>query len=90
MKLRYVNVYMVDRAYGGPEEGGWWYDYGVPLKSMPTTALKAERLCVCVRRWVDAQNEGRVSISSVASEGMYSARIEDHPAQGWPESTHYE
>ena len=24
----YVNVYEVDRAYGGPEEGGWWYDSG--------------------------------------------------------------
>lgn len=27
--LRYsVAVYEVDRAYGGPEEGGWWYDCG--------------------------------------------------------------
>lgn len=24
-----VAIYLVDRAYGGPEEGGWWYDYGV-------------------------------------------------------------
>jgi DNA-directed RNA polymerase subunit RPC12/RpoP len=23
-----VAVYAVDRAYGGPEEGGWWYDCG--------------------------------------------------------------
>ena len=29
-----VALYLVDRAYGGPEEGGWWYDYGtlVPLE----------------------------------------------------------
>lgn len=26
--LVYVNVYLVHRAYGGPEEGGWWYDVG--------------------------------------------------------------
>lgn len=26
-----VSVHLVDRAYGGPEEGGWWYDYGMPL-----------------------------------------------------------
>jgi len=25
-----VAVYICDRAYGGPEEGGWWYDCGVP------------------------------------------------------------
>lgn len=23
-----VAVYEEDRAYGGPEEGGWWYDCG--------------------------------------------------------------
>ena len=22
----WINVYRVERAYGGPEEGGWWYD----------------------------------------------------------------
>lgn len=22
----WINVYQVERAYGGPEEGGWWYD----------------------------------------------------------------
>lgn len=24
----YVNVYDLTRHYGGPEEGGWWYDTG--------------------------------------------------------------
>ena len=24
----YINLYKVGRAYGGPEEGGWYYDYG--------------------------------------------------------------
>ena len=31
----YVNVYHVDQAKGGPEEGGWWYDTGVPHASIP-------------------------------------------------------
>jgi|TARA_R110001583_G_scaffold69697_2_gene197611 hypothetical protein len=25
--MSYLNVYIIGRAYGGPEEGGWWYDY---------------------------------------------------------------
>ena len=25
MKKCFVRVYEVDKAYGGPEEGGWWY-----------------------------------------------------------------
>jgi hypothetical protein len=24
----FVGVYDCDRSYGGPEEGGWWYDVG--------------------------------------------------------------
>ena len=25
-----VAIFFVDRAYGGPEEGGWWFDTGEP------------------------------------------------------------
>lgn len=32
-RLRYVNVYAVTRHYGGPEEGGWWYNSGSPIES---------------------------------------------------------
>ena len=31
----YVNAYIVTREYGGPEEGGWYYDAGYPVASMP-------------------------------------------------------
>jgi hypothetical protein len=27
----FVTVYEYDRAYGGPEEGGWWFDTGEPI-----------------------------------------------------------
>ena len=27
-RLMYVNAYEVTRHYGGPEEGGWWYNRG--------------------------------------------------------------
>jgi hypothetical protein len=30
----HVNAYAVDRCYGGPEEGGWYYDDGRPLGSI--------------------------------------------------------
>jgi hypothetical protein len=29
----YVNVYDADRAYGGPEEGGWYFDVRTPVES---------------------------------------------------------
>lgn len=30
----YVNAYSISRHYGGPEEGGWWYDVHEPIMSV--------------------------------------------------------
>lgn len=30
----YLNTYEIWQAYGGPEEGGWWYDCGSPVQSI--------------------------------------------------------
>ena len=34
----YLNLYGITDAYGGPEEGGWWYEQGVALGSIPLPA----------------------------------------------------
>lgn len=33
--IGYVNAYAVTRHFGGPEEGGWWYNAGRSLASIP-------------------------------------------------------
>jgi len=33
--MLYLNAYAVVPAYGGAEEGGWWYDSGIPIASIP-------------------------------------------------------
>jgi hypothetical protein len=33
--IKYANAYLTDRLYGGPEEGGWYYDAGEPVMSLP-------------------------------------------------------
>lgn len=38
MNILYVNAYAVTRHYGGPEEGGWWFNSGSPLASIPVKA----------------------------------------------------
>lgn len=38
MLYLYLNVYAVTRHYGGAEEGGWWYNTGEPLASVPILA----------------------------------------------------
>ena len=37
--LLFVNVYMVSRAYGGPEEGGWYFDAYHPEESVPVDSI---------------------------------------------------
>lgn len=42
----YVNVYEVNRHYGGPEEGGWWFDSEEPqlsIKLQGTQDFKADQ-----------------------------------------------
>lgn len=33
--MLYLNAYIVGRAFGGREEGGWWYDVGTPVACIP-------------------------------------------------------
>jgi hypothetical protein len=40
MDLLFLNVYAVSRHYGGREEGGWWYNRGEPLASVPLRARR--------------------------------------------------
>lgn len=40
--LMYVNTYEVTRHYGGPEEGGWWYNHDEPIASIPVQAVSVE------------------------------------------------
>jgi hypothetical protein len=48
--MRYVNVYEIHKIFGGPEEGGWYYNSYSPMASVPFSdetpheVLEAERL----------------------------------------------
>jgi hypothetical protein len=37
--MLYLNAYRVSQAYGGPEEGGWYYDIGEPFASIPIPTM---------------------------------------------------
>lgn len=77
----------VDRSYGGPEEGGWYYDDFRPIRVIVVPARKAERCARLLKRWEDRQNEGRPQIHSVLSYGRAQVR------EGIEEATqrpHYE
>ena len=83
-------VVLRDRAYGGPEEGGWWYDTeepqigaGFPLPRVTRTREEAKEACNDMRAWCAESNRGRPSINSVLSEGMFGTAIYEGE---WPKA----
>ncbi len=85
----YVNVYEVDRAWGGAEEGGWWYDTGIPVASVPFETLRE------AEAYHDAMEErfpnDHSSSSVIYAGGDYHVYIERSFARPYPERRpHYE
>lgn len=92
-----VAVYLIDKAYGGPEEGGWWYECGERIDEKLDTPDNGN---IAVPRIFTDEDEAseytqdlqgrldvhfnahrRSDIGSVLSEGRYVARMCD----GYPE-----
>lgn len=85
----YVNAYAVDRMWGGPEEGGWWYDTGEPVESIlfeTWAAAEAYRDGEGARKWPTTR--ARYSVLGGEDHTLW---IERHFAAPWPDSRpHYE
>lgn len=93
-----VSIYMTDRAYGGPEEGGWWYGTGEPVKElgMHTRCFhileEAQEYAEVLRNTILPDlNKGRRPISSVLSEGQFDVQIDEdeYPAPYPKERPYY-
>jgi hypothetical protein len=97
-----VAIYLIDKAYGGSEEGGWWFtcgdrqdedfsealgpDLGLP-KVFPSEDAAEEYAEAVQRKIAVTLNEGRRPISSVLSEGIYEARVyPGFPPRYFPET----
>jgi len=90
MSHQYVNVYEVDRNYGGPEEGGWWYDSGEPVASIQCDERQVEQVKTYLWTMYPQINAKRQRYSV---NGGYDLEIhvEEHFAKPWPETRpHYE
>lgn len=49
--LLYVTVYTIVRRYGGPEEGGWWYNLAIQVdQKKVTNMLKAQNAARMFRK----------------------------------------
>lgn len=84
----WVNAYDTQEAYGGPEEGGWWFEEGVPTGESwgPVYGLDAaHRLLDSLLDREAARNEGRYPRWSVLSDGWYRLSVEEHEPRAYPE-----
>jgi len=88
-KSTYVNTYETDRAYGGNEEGGWWYDCGEPVESIYYQyRYEAEDSFPEIEdKWKNLNEiEGRKHPSSVSCDGFYQTYFSDDYAKPYPSS----
>jgi Zn-finger nucleic acid-binding protein len=86
----FVAIFEMDRVYGGPEEGGWWYDAG-ELKRIVATFSDEDQAYEYSRRFNRTlhfrrearrnQRYARFPLSSVNySGGHYQAEVwKEHP-----------
>ena len=85
-----VHLFLIDRAFGGREEGGWWFDYGEPEDHPANRIFKTKAEAIAYRNSLDdvetELNSGRRSIDSVLSEGEFRFLFSRGYAKPFPES----
>lgn len=83
-----VHLFVLDRAFGGREEGGWWYDVGYPEEHPLNRTFRTKAEAIAYRDSIageaDRMNEGLPSIESVCCEGVYSFLINRGKAKPFP------
>jgi hypothetical protein len=84
LRLHFVHKYAIALNSGGPEEGGWWFDSGVPVWRIPIPIL-GDELAYKLSRWLNgreherAKREEKYGYTSVLSyrSNHFSYRVED-------------
>lgn len=92
--MRYViAIYEIDRRYGGPEEGGWWYDTGELRRILGVRHNENEAYTLARRLngWLARLQAGHRDVSSVLySGGRYAIEVhEEYAPRYYPEERPY-
>lgn len=86
-----VAFYEIDRAYGGPEEGGWWYDCGTLIRVFAVRKSREEATKVANRAQslLDRLQRNKRQVGSVIySGGRHMAMVcKNTAAPHFPEET---
>lgn len=77
-KKVFVSLYSITRHYGGPEEGGWWYNWY--YREETAHVPKGKILAKTLRKW-EGKYKPEGNIYSVLGGIEYDAMIEKVPGQ---------
>lgn len=93
----HVRLYLTDRAFGGHEEGGWYYECGTPHKHAQNGLFMDQESATEFAAYLNEHvapglNEGRnADTGSVLSEGCYRFLVGQGEAMPYPSVIpHYE
>jgi len=90
-KVKYLSVYTITRHYGGPEEGGWWYNTSHLRDTIPfeySEGAESKLREYLKNKWKD---EHGGDIYSVLGGSEMEILVEDTPGQHQDtEVPHYE
>jgi len=91
-----VAVYLCDRAWGGAEEGGWYYDTGTPCDEYAefTRGFVREAAARVYAEQLNTShsaewNRDRAQTSSVLSQGRYYAEVCEGLPTAYPSTRPY-
>ncbi len=87
-----VAAYEIDRAYGGPEEGGWWFDTGELIRVLRVFKNDEKAYAFCRRAngklaYIEERNGTRSVDSVIYDGGRISVQVfegtapESYPAE---------
>ena len=82
----HLNEYLENRSFGGPEEGGWWYDTGRFVASHGTFGTMHEATAARDAKaiWLTRRRQGLHPPDSVLCTGWPVLRIEPHAGKDFP------
>jgi hypothetical protein len=90
-RTMFLNLYEITLGYGGPEEGGWWYEEREPIASIPVRSRQAalEMLNHLIGEAEDMYGDSREYTSAAGGEDGHIS-FETHTARAEPsERPHY-
>ena len=84
----YLNEYVTDRAFGGPQEGGWWYDTGtfVACRGVYPNRGEARAAAHAMAPGLAERRRGLHPPDSVLCSGWPEVLVERRPGADFPKT----